>query len=101
MSSPLKLPVLPRNVLGVSSCRRATNVDWVVWRSWPAPRSVQPVNARADSRTSSSVVPDAGGEEFHQLAGVVFVGLALAVGLGIEIDHHRRVLGDRFEQVVE
>ena len=47
------------------------------------------------------VVPDAGGEEFHQLPRVVLVGLAFAVGLRVEVDHHRRVFRDRLQELVE
>ena len=47
------------------------------------------------------VVADARGKEFHQLPGVVLVGLSFAVGLGVEIDHHRGVLRDRLQELVE
>ena len=47
------------------------------------------------------VVTDAGGEELHQLAGVVLIRLALPVRFGVEVDHHRRVFRYGFEQVVE
>src|SRR5437763_1367861 len=47
------------------------------------------------------VVPDAGSEEFHQLPRVVLVGLTLAIGFRVEVDHHRRVFRNRLQQVAE
>lgn len=48
------------------------------------------------------VVSFAEGEEFHQFAGEVFVGLALARVLGVQVKHHGRVandgLGEGFER---
>ena len=44
---------------------------------------------------------DAAGEQFHQFAGEVLVGVLLGVGLAIEIDQHRRVAGDGQHQVAE
>ncbi len=64
--------------------------------------TVQPVRARAASLTSASViVADAQGEQLHQLAGEVLVGVPLAVGRGVEPDQQGRVADDGVEQLAE
>src|SRR5436305_1948441 len=41
---------------------------------------------------------DSYGEEFHQLAAEVFVGMALAVGLGVEPNHESRIMDNMLQQ---
>ena len=47
------------------------------------------------------VVADAEGEEFHEFAGVVFVGFAFAVLFAVEPDEHGGVVADGEEEVAE
>ena len=47
------------------------------------------------------VVADAEGEQFHQLAGVVLVRLALDVAVGVEPDEHGRVAAHRQQEGAE
>ena len=47
------------------------------------------------------VVSLAQGEQLHHLTGEVLVGLALAVGSIVEIDHHRRIAGDVMQEARE
>ena len=94
-SVPSRLPLRPRTSLSPWS--------WASALKWNfAPSRCQPVKARAASRTSfSRVIADAEGEQFHQFAGEVLVGILLRGRLAVEVDEHGRVAADGSDEVAE
>ena len=113
-------PVLPSTVFSPSSCCSGTKVgDHAVARDR---RELQPVGGGGPFDLHRSlggverpagqgagdlldvllrVVADAQREQFHQLAGVVLVGLGLVAPLQVEIGHHGRVERHRFQERAE
>ncbi len=96
-ASPSSGPLLPSTVFIPASCKRGRNTN----------EQRLPVEAPAGERARRllhvllGVVALAEREELHHLAREVLVRRALAVLRAVEIDEHRRVLGDRMQQRAE
>ena len=96
-SAPLKGPVFPKTVLGVSSHWRSVMGDL----AGGAVELIAGECAGGLADVLLGVVALAEGEEFHHLAGEVFIGFAFFRILGVQINHHRGIHEDRLRQILE